>query len=179
LCENDDQAAYLEWLKSEFDHPLLTIRKFSDLPSPSEAFTQAVNLRRSEKTKGTHFDEVWCVLTLPTVDDVVEALSMPRPTGVHLAVTAGDFAIWLRLHWEETEQLPLVLIEETSPSGFAAALAGRVGIALRRASQRSGVTTVDELVRALDASGKAFRGRENDSNPELPIFRSEDSQGAK
>ena len=160
LCEDDDQSAYLEWLKSEFGHPLLTIRKLPPGASPQDAVAHALRLRRSEKTKGTHFDETWCMLSLRGAQTVESFLELERGSGIRLAMTVGDFPNWLRLHWSTEETMPTVLVEETSPAGFAAALQDRVEIATRRAATNPGITTVDLLVKALIESSQAFEHRE-------------------
>ena len=163
LCENEDQSAYLEWLKTEFGHPLLTIRKLPFGTSPQDAVAHAVRLRRSEKIKGTHFDETWCMLSLKDQQTLEVSLELARSSGVHLAVTVGDFSNWLRLHWSTDEPTPPILVGETSPAGFAAALHDRIEVAMRRAGANREITTVDLLVKALVESSKAFERRELDS----------------
>lgn len=159
LCEDDDQAAYLEWLKSAFVHPLLTIRQLPERLLPGEAAAHAATLHKAEKSKGTHFDEVWCLLTVPTKQSLIDALELQKSSKILLAATVGTFTAWLELHWEDGATLPATLIEETSPAGFAAALQDRVEVALRRAAADPSITTVDRLVRALDASGRTFSQR--------------------
>ena len=160
LCENEDQSAYLEWLKSEFGHPLLTIRKLPPEISPQDAVAHALRLRRSEKVKGTHFDETWCMLSVQNSEHLESSLELEKGSGMRLALTVGGFLNWLRLHWSEDESMPTVLIEESSPAGFAAALQDRVEIAMRRAAAARGTTTVDLLVLALMESSFAFEDRE-------------------
>ncbi len=156
LCEDDDQAAYLEWLKSEFGHPLLTIRKLPLGSTTQASVAFAARLRRSEKIKGTHFDETWCMLSLPHQREINPSLELAQRSGVQLALFVGDFSTWIRLHWSIDEAVPQTFVEETSPAGFAAALQDRVEIALHRAEQSRDITTADRLVHALIVSGQAF-----------------------
>jgi hypothetical protein len=156
MCEDDDQAAYLEWLRSEFDHPLLVIRKLPGRMSAQDAATAARRVRRSEREKGTHFDEVWCLISVSTTKDLTDAINPKRARDVRIAGVVGAFPDWLKLHWEESESLPHILVHEASSAGFAAALQDRIDIALRRAAAARDRTTIDLLIQALSKS--------NDSN---------------
>jgi hypothetical protein len=155
VCEDEIQRAYLEWLKSYFGHPLLTTRLFPERLSLEETMAHAASVRKSEKTKGTHFDEVWCLITVESTAVLDISRFVPRPVGIHIAAQVGSFVDWIKLHWEQTDKLPQVLVQEASPSGFAAALDARIGTAMRRASAMPSVTSIHELVLALDDASKS------------------------
>lgn len=96
------------------------------------------------------------MITVPTHDLLAGVLELQKPGGVRMAATVGTFTRWLELHWDKDEELPQVLVDETSSAGFAAVLQERVDTALRRASEEPKITTVDQLVLALDASSRTF-----------------------
>jgi hypothetical protein len=160
LCEDRVQRAYLEWLKVEFDHPLLSIRLLPIGLDIAEALAYARKMWSTEKKRGTHFDEAWCLWTPADHVAFADALRLADAGRVKLAATIGQFAAWLEMHWRPDESLPTPLIAESSAEGFGAALAGRLNIASRRAEEEElQTTTMHHLVLELSRSADEFARR--------------------
>lgn len=151
LHEDELQRAYVEWLKVVYSHPLVNLRPLPADQDLAALMAHAANLRRAEKRKGTHFDQVWIVINLADPSRLNDVLELAEHHRVALATVAPDFSTWLRLHWHPGEAAPVPLLRELSAAGCEAAFADRLEDAIERSRTQDG-TTFHFLIDALAAS---------------------------
>lgn len=158
FTEDSEQKTYVEWLRNAYDHPLLSVRTLPSGVTLDEAMAHTAATRHAESEMGTHFDESWCMLSLLDSSSLAEAAVLAASHDVRLAGTVGGIANWMRLHWESDELVPSPLIGEVSVDAFEDILASRTSIAIKRAGQDAGLTTVHELLNSLQRSADGFSG---------------------
>jgi hypothetical protein len=157
--ENQTQRAYLEWLKAELDHPLLTVRHVDLHARPEDWLRSANRARSAERRKGTYFDEVWCLIDVPDADRLAQLLEVAGKLRVRLAASAPDFNHWLELHFEPDSGGDLnakTFRGESSSAVFASAMPGRLDGAVERSRLSAEACTVHWLVEALQDSIARF-----------------------
>lgn len=159
FMQNQTQRAYLEWLKGELDHPLLTVRVVDPNATPEDWIRSARRARTAERRKGTYFDEVWCLIDVPDASRLKEFLGLAANLKIRLAASVPDFSHWLELHFEpssDSRQNVDILVAESSAAAFASVMPALLDGAVQRSKASEEGCTVHELVESLQDSIARF-----------------------
>lgn len=97
LHGGDVQEQYLHWLKRALAHSQISLQLLPPDVTAIDAVRIAVRARREAKSKGSAYDEVWCLLDI--CPDEVEVNTLAEKGGVQVAWQSPSFELWVLLHF--------------------------------------------------------------------------------
>ena len=90
------EKRYFDGLRRAERNPAVTVVLKTHPKSPTEVVRHARAIRRDNRDD---FDEVWCVLDVDDFQDITEATTLARKSGIKVAISNPCFELWLVLHF--------------------------------------------------------------------------------
>jgi hypothetical protein len=89
------EKLYFDGLRRAEHNPAVTVVLKTHPKSPTEVVRHARTIRRDNRDD---FDEVWCVLDVDQFQDISQAATLAKKSGIKVAISNPCFELWLLLH---------------------------------------------------------------------------------